>query len=48
MFESKIFLNKDPETPKKMAMIYKRIQQADWMEDEETVQKVQEIARTII
>ncbi|OEG16045.1 hypothetical protein BCR23_07820 [Enterococcus quebecensis] len=48
LFESKIFLNKDPETPKKMAMIYKRIQQADWMEDEETVQKVQEIARTII
>ncbi|MEI5994013.1 hypothetical protein [Candidatus Enterococcus mansonii] len=48
VLESASFVNKDPESPKKMELIYQWIQSEHWMEDEETVQKVQELATTII
>ncbi|MGM0219056.1 hypothetical protein [Enterococcus sp. AZ126] len=48
LFESEIEITKDPETSKKMKLIYKWIQSDDWMENEEIVQKVQQIAGTIM
>lgn len=41
-------VSKDPETPNKMRLIYKWIQSDQWMEDEEVVKKVQDIAKTIL
>ncbi|WP_086314761.1 hypothetical protein A5821_002376 [Enterococcus sp. 7F3_DIV0205] len=46
--ESEQILNKDPETPNKMKLIHQWIQSDNWMEDEEIVKKVQEIAKTIL
>ncbi|MBO0441639.1 hypothetical protein JZO69_14825 [Enterococcus sp. DIV0869a] len=48
LIESDSLITKDPESPKKMDLIYQWIQSDDWMEDEATVQKVQELATTII
>ncbi|WP_207694363.1 hypothetical protein DOK67_0000950 [Enterococcus sp. DIV0212c] len=48
LFEAEMKLSKDPETPKKMAQIHQWIQADNWMENEEAVQKVQELAMTII
>ncbi|MEI5990461.1 hypothetical protein A5881_001954 [Enterococcus termitis] len=41
-------VNKDPETPNKMKLIHNWIQSDKWMEDEEIVKNVQEIASTIL
>ncbi|EOH95915.1 hypothetical protein UAY_03341 [Enterococcus moraviensis ATCC BAA-383] len=41
-------VTKDPEVPEKMKLIYQWIQADNWMEDEELLQKVQEVARTIL
>lgn len=46
--ESRQLVKKDPETPKKMKLIYQWIQSDNWMENEELIQKVQEIAKTIL
>ncbi|WP_321383176.1 hypothetical protein [uncultured Enterococcus sp.] len=40
-------IEKDPWVPNKMAQIYDLIQSDYWMEDEETVKKVQALAETI-
>lgn len=48
LFETDILVKKDPESPKKMDRIYQLIQSENWMENEKTVRKVQEVARTII
>ncbi|WP_086350271.1 hypothetical protein [Candidatus Enterococcus clewellii] len=41
-------IKKDPWVPTKMAQIYDLIQSDQWMEDEEVVKKVQELAETIM
>lgn len=41
-------IEKDPWVPTKMAQIYDLTQSEQWMEDEETVNKVQALAETII
>lgn len=41
-------IEKDPCVPTRMAQIYDLIQSDQWMEDEETVRKVQMLAETII
>ena len=48
LFDTETNPSKDPETPQKMALIHQWIQEDNWMENEETVQKVQELAMTII
>ncbi|EOL50934.1 hypothetical protein [Enterococcus caccae] len=48
LVESEQLINKDPETPEKMKLIYQWIQSDNWMEDEQILQNVQEIARTIL
>ncbi|MHC5215255.1 hypothetical protein ACYSNR_01210 [Enterococcus sp. LJL128] len=39
---------KNPETPKKMTAIYDLTRTEDWMNDEQIVRRVQELAKTII
>ena len=46
--ESDETVHKDPETPEKMKQIYQWIQTDNWMEDEQLLQNVQEIAKTIL
>ncbi|ALS02400.1 hypothetical protein ATZ33_13695 [Enterococcus silesiacus] len=41
-------VSKNPETPNKMKLIHKWIQSDKWMEDEEIVKTVQDIAKTIL
>ena len=46
--ESDQAVTKDPETREKMKLIYQWIQAENWMEDEQLLQNVQEIAKTIL
>lgn len=39
---------RDPDVPNKMKSIYKMICREDWMDNEETVHRVQEIGKSII
>ncbi|MGX7149807.1 hypothetical protein [Enterococcus ureasiticus] len=48
LVESEQLVDKDPETPNKMKLIHQWIQSDNWMEDEELIQKVQEVAKTIL
>lgn len=48
LMESDQAVTKDPETREKMKLIYQWIQAENWMEDEQLLQNVQEIAKTIL
>lgn len=48
LFEPAAPIEKNPKSPEKMEQIYQWIQSDNWMEDEKIVQKVQELAKTII
>lgn len=48
LVESEQAVYKDPETSNKMQLIYQLLQTDNWMENEEVVQKVQGIAKTIL
>ncbi|MGL4697104.1 hypothetical protein [Enterococcus larvae] len=47
-FEPAVKVVKNPETTNKMNQIYELTKSDNWMANEETVQRVQEIGRTII